>query len=424
MGSSRHRAGGTSGDDSRRATKSPGVGHRSSARAADLRTFLVGALFGGAITAVVAYTTGFGVGDAGTSESTATGDDNTTATATTAAPPHDDPAVTINVTGDLLWHPPVWESGMNDDGSWDFTPVFEDISPVLNEADVAICHQETPFSEWGGPYAEWPMFKSPPQIAQGIADAGWDMCTVASNHTMDWGPEGMIRTLDAMDDAGIVHAGAARSPEEDAAPRIFTTADGVRVAVVTGTYGTNGMPVPEPWMLQDLNPDALLAKAAEARAAGADIVLAAVHAGDEGVTEPTQQQIELADILTRSPDIDAVYGHHIHAVQPIERVNGKWVVYGLGNHVAHQIPENTLAYDGMSVEFRFVPRDGGGWEVAELTYIPTIITPHGVTPVKAAPISTLFERDGVDREWLQASLDRTRGAVFSRGLSPEDVTEG
>lgn len=424
MGSSRHRAGGTSGDDSRRATKSPAAGRRGSARAADLRTFLVGALFGGAITAVVAYTTGFGVGDAGTSESTATGDDNTTATATTAAPPHGDPAVTINVTGDLLWHPPVWESGMNDDGSWDFTPVFEDISPVLNEADVAICHQETPFSEWGGPYAEWPMFKSPPQIAQGIADAGWDMCTVASNHTMDWGPEGMIRTLDAMDDAGIVHAGAARSPEEDAAPRIFTTADGVRVAVVTGTYGTNGMPVPEPWMLQDLNPDALLAKAAEARAAGADIVLAAVHAGDEGVTEPTQQQLELADILTRSPDIDAVYGHHIHAVQPIERVNGKWVVYGLGNHVAHQIPENTLAYDGMSVEFRFVPRDGGGWEVAELTYIPTIITPHGVTPVKAAPISTLFERDGVDREWLQASLDRTRGAVFSRGLSPEDVTEG
>lgn len=424
MGSSRHRAGGTSGDDSRRATKSPAAGRRSSARAADLRTFLVGALFGGAITAVVAYTTGFGVGDAGTSESTATGDDNTTATATTAAPPHGDPAVTINVTGDLLWHPPVWESGMNDDGSWDFTPVFEDISPVLNEADVAICHQETPFSEWGGPYAEWPMFKSPPQIAQGIADAGWDMCTVASNHTMDWGPEGMIRTLDAMDDAGIVHAGAARSPEEDAAPRIFTTADGVRVAVVTGTYGTNGMPVPEPWMLQDLNPDALLAKAAEARAAGADIVLVAVHAGDEGVTEPTQQQLELADILTRSPDIDAVYGHHVHAVQPIERVNGKWVVYGLGNHVAHQIPENTLAYDGMSVEFRFVPRDGGGWEVAELTYIPTIITPHGVTPVKAAPISTLFERDGVDREWLQASLDRIRGAVFSRGLSPEDVTEG
>lgn len=68
--------------------------------------------------------------------------------------------------------------------------------------------------------------------------------------------------------------------------------------------------------------------------------MVAMHAGDEGVIEPTAQQQELADILTKSDDVDIVYGHHAHAVQPIEKVNGKWVVYGLGNLVAQQLSTN------------------------------------------------------------------------------------
>lgn len=400
----------------RRAT-TPGRANRPG-RSRELAILLAGALFGGFVTAAVGYTTGFAdVGDR-----TNWASEPSESTPEPAAPAPD--PVTITVSGDLLWHPAVWEGAMLPDGGWDFTGTYANISPILHDADLAICHQETAFAPWEGPYEGYPMFHTPPQVAQGIKDAGWDMCTVASNHTMDWGPEGMYRTLDGFDQVGIIHSGAARSPEEAATPRIFTTEQGVRVAVVTGTYGTNGMPVPEPWMINDLDPDAMLARAAEARAAGADIVLAALHAGDEGVTEPNAQQAELADILTRSPDIDAVYGHHIHAVQPTERVNGKWVVYGLGNHIAQQLAENTLAFDGITVRFSFVPREGGGWEVGELTYIPTIISPPGVFPVQGAPISSLLGREDIDQEWLHASLERTRAAVFSRGTSPDEIREG
>ncbi|MBZ8176361.1 hypothetical protein GSS88_00905 [Corynebacterium sp. 3HC-13] len=166
-----------------------------------------------------------------------------------------------------------------------------------------------------GPFSGYPQFQAPPQIAQGVAQAGWDLYTTASNHSVDGGFPGIQRTMDAFQAAGIMTSGTSRTPEEDATPRIVTTASGVKVAVVNGTYGTNGLPVDEPWMVQDLNPDTLLAKAKAAREAGADIVM-----------------------------------------------------------VASQLPDNFLAYDGLTVRFTFAPADHGRWEISRLDYIPTIIS--------------------------------------------------
>ena len=351
-----------------------------------------------------------------------TGDDGQDGTSSSEKP--DPNRLTVTVSGDLLWHEEVWASGENGDGTWDFADMFADVKPMIEGADVAICHQETVFAPPEGPYLGYPGFQSPPQVIDAIKDTGWDMCTTASNHSVDAGTEGLFRTLDTFDRAGILHSGAARSPEEMDAPRIVTAANGARIAVVTGTYGTNGIPVEHPWMVGDLDPDTLLAKAAAARAAGADIVMVAMHAGEEAVVEPTQQQTELAQILTASPDVDVVYGHHIHAVQPIEQVNGKWVIYGLGNMVAHQSAETVLSYEGITVELEF-SLDDGSWGVSGLSYVPTAVTPYQTFPVRVSPVSTLMGRatDDAERARLNETLDRTRGAIFSRGLDPALVRE-
>ena len=377
--------------------------------------------------------TGTGAGaEDGAAASGGAGDEGADGTSSSEKPdPH---RLTVTVSGDLLWHEEVWASGENGDGTWDFTDMFADVKPMIEGADVAICHQETVFAPPEGPYLGYPGFQSPPQVIDAIKDTGWDMCTTASNHSVDAGTEGVFRTLDTFDQAGILHSGAARSPEEMDAPRIVTAANGARIAVVTGTYGTNGIPVEHPWLVGDLHPDTLLAKAAAARAAGADIVMVAMHAGEEAVVEPTQQQTELAQILTASPDVDVVYGHHIHAVQPIEQVNGKWVIYGLGNMVAHQSAETVLSYEGITVELEFARGGDGRWGVAGLSYIPTVVTPYLTFPVRVAPVSTLMERMDADgagpdargfpaRARLEESLARTRAAIFSRGLDPALVTE-
>lgn len=354
------------------------------------------------------------------------------ADAAAGAAPEADPApdtVTVTVSGDLLWHPAVYESGMTGegewDGGWDFDPVFAPIREFIAGADLSICHEEVPFAPPEGPFFGYPQFQAPPQIAAAVRDTGWDLCTTASNHSVDAGAEGLFRTLDAFEDAGVLTTGTARSPEEDAAPTIFTTDSGVRIAVVGGTYGTNGLPVPEPWMVQDLDPDELLAKAAAARAAGADIVLMGLHAGDEETQQPNAQQEALAEILTRSPDVDVVYQHSSHAVQPIEKVNGKWVVYGVGNLIGQQLAENHLAYEGIMVRFGFRRDGAGGWAVSELTYVPTMISDPGVTPVRATPVSALGPDSGVDEARVAESLARTRAAVLSRGAGEHpEVREG
>lgn len=372
---------------------------------------------------------GAGSDDADHDSAGTDGEGEGAADGTSSSNPPDPNRLTVTVSGDLLWHEEVWASGDNGNGTWDFTDMFADVKPMIEAADFAVCHQETVFAPPEGPYLGYPGFQSPPQVIDAIKDTGWDMCTTASNHSVDAGTAGLIRTLDTFDAAGVLHSGAARSPEEMDQPRIFTAANGARIAVVTGTYGTNGIPVEHPWLVGGLDPDELLGKAAAARAAGADIVMVAMHAGEEAVVEPTQQQVELAQILTASPDVDVVYGHHIHAVQPIEQVNGKWVIYGLGNMVAHQSAETVLSYEGITVELEFRRGDDGRWGVGEVSYVPTVVTPYQAFPVRVAPVSTLMGRAGdgaegdAERARLDAALERTRGAIFSRGLDPQLIRE-
>ena len=114
--------------------------------------------------------------------------------------------------------------------------------------------------------------------------------------------------------------------------------NGIKVGLVAATYGTNGFPLPadEPWSVPIINVGKIEAMAHRAREQGADIVLVGLHWGDEYVHTPSDYQVDIAQQLSRDKDISLIYGEHAHVVQPITRVNGKWVIYGLGNTVAAQ----------------------------------------------------------------------------------------
>jgi len=117
--------------------------------------------------------------------------------------------------------------------------------------------------------------------------------------------------------------------------------------------------------------DDLLDQAARARAAGADIVVAHVHWGTEYDHLPNADQVALADALTESPNVDLVLGEHAHVVQPITKVNGKWVVYGFGNMVAQNEVERPDAYEGIAIDFELTEQPDGGWLVSRAAYVPT-----------------------------------------------------
>lgn len=297
-----------------------------------------------------------------------------------SAPPSSVPTtrLTVVAAGDLLVHPELTDQAAADAraagrAGHDFTQVLAAVRPVVSQADLAICHMETPLAEPSGPFTGYPIFSVPPQLADAAAWAGFDTCSTASNHSLDTGLPGIRRTLDKLDRAGLRHTGTARSAQEAAQPNILDVA-GVKVAQLSYTFSFNGIPRPsgKNWVANLIDPDAILAEARRARDQGAEIVILSVQWGTEYQNAPDDGQLGLARDLLASPDIDLIVGHHVHVVQPFEKIGAKWVAYGLGNLTTRfpdGSPENTQ--DAVVPEFTFTRTASGRWEVTRVEVLAT-----------------------------------------------------
>jgi poly-gamma-glutamate capsule biosynthesis protein CapA/YwtB (metallophosphatase superfamily) len=338
-------------------------------------------------------------------------------------------SVTVVMNGDLLWHNTLWFGAREDarrrgHGGYDFAPLLAGMKPVIASADMAICHEEVPLAPPGGPYRNYPLFAAPPHVVKAIVATGYDVCTTASNHAIDQGFAGLRRTLDDLDRAKIPHVGTARTKAESERPMIFTTKEGVKIAIVAATFSLNGLPMPEgkPWAVQRLSARSLLRQAHRARTAGADIVLAAVHVGTEYSTSENAQQVKLARTLTASPDVDLVYMHHPHVVQPWTTMNKKWVLYGVGNTVAQQ--EANRTYEGATGRFTFTRTGNGRFTVSKAEYIPTLVTIYRPgRPARLYQVSaTLKTAKGSFRSRLLEAQRRTTAVVLRK--HPPGLTRG
>ncbi|MET9675541.1 CapA family protein [Streptomyces sp. NPDC006482] len=292
---------------------------------------------------------------------------------------------TLVASGDVLPHDSIIRRAAQDAGGdgYDFGPMLAGVKSVVSGADLAICHMETVYGKEGGPYTGYPAFKSPPEVATALKATGYDSCSTASNHTLDDGAAGLRRTLDALDKVGIRHAGSARTADEAASPTLLK-AGGATVAQLAYTYDTNGYPLPEgqPWAVRLLDERQVIADARAARAAGADVVVVSVHWGTEWQTEADERQLSLGRALTAStsggrPDIDLIIGTHAHVPQAYEKVNGTWVVYGMGDQIAGDMINHEGSFDargnqGTLGRFTFAPpkTSGGRWEVTKAEFVP------------------------------------------------------
>src|SRR5215211_4026080 len=119
----------------------------------------------------------------------------------------------VEASGDLLIHTPLWTRALALGGGdrYDFAPLFDEIKPYVEGADVALCHFETPMTP--EPPTSYPIFNTPPALAEGVKQTGWDACDTASNHSLDQGQEGIDATSKAIDRQGIEHTGSFPSPK-------------------------------------------------------------------------------------------------------------------------------------------------------------------------------------------------------------------
>jgi hypothetical protein len=310
-----------------------------------------------------------------------------------AAAPERPVRLTVAASGDLLIHSPVAQRALALGGGrrYNFAPLFAPVRRRIAQADVALCHIETPLVP--GPVQGYPSFRTPPDLARSVRRVGWDVCSTASNHSLDAGQYGIGTTLSALRRAGVRATGTARSPRGRRRTTMVRVR-GVRVAFLSYTAVSNGQAVPHPWSVNWASPGPILADARRARRRGARIVIVNLHWGAEYVQPVTPSQRALARRLTRSPAIDAIVGQHAHVVQPIRRVNGKPVVFGEGNLISNQTAAccATAAQDGLIALIDFVVRPGRRVRARRIRYVPTWVRHPDLTVVPAAPGSPSWNR--------------------------------
>ena len=270
----------------------------------------------------------------------------TTSVATTTEPVTTESSValpqviTFAFTGDVLSHTPLINQAKRTaianstpelQLDYDFRPMFLDIKPLISGVDLAVCHLETPIAPEGQKLSTFPLFGVPKEITTAIADAGFDRCSTASNHTYDRGNDGIDATVNALLAAGLDESGMARTPEE-IEPRIFTV-KGIKISHLSYTFSYNGLIMPDEtqWRSAIINTQRILRDAQRARELGSQATIVSMHWGTEKDSNTNSMQTSIADELTASGLVDLIVGHHAHVVQPTNQVNGVWVMYGLGN---------------------------------------------------------------------------------------------
>lgn len=338
---------------------------------------------------------------------------------------------TLVASGDILPHTTVVDRARFDAGGagYDFRPMFEGVAPVVSRADLALCHMDATLGANGGP-AGHPFVTSPPEIASALAATGYDGCSTASHHSLDDGADGVRRTLDALDGARVRHTGTARTEAEGNAVTLLR-AGPANVAHLAYTNDTAGHPLPQgqPWTVNVIDAGRILADAKAARKAGADVVVVSLHWGTEWQDAPDDRQLTLARTLTASrtdgrPDIDLIVGTHAHVPQAYEKVNGTWVVYGLGDQIAGEMFNQQGLQDARGnqstvARFTFAPpaRRGGRWEVRRAEFLPQMFDIDAGRVVDLG--KALAQGAGV-----QGVRDRVRSVVLSRGAAADGLVMG
>jgi poly-gamma-glutamate synthesis protein (capsule biosynthesis protein) len=237
---------------------------------------------------------------------------------------------------------------------YDFTPLYRKVKELVTAADMAFVNQESPLGGEGFAPSGYPLFNSPQQAGLALAATGFNVINQANNHGLDKGAKAVLATADFWENVPNVQViGINRNPEEQATIRVVEI-KGYRFAWLAYSYGTNGMPMAESFLMNLINREALAADIEKAQTL-ADAVLVSLHWGNEYQLTPSPEQRQLAQFLA-DYGVTLIIGHHPHVVQPLEWVTGKngdstLVVYSLGNFVSNQSRRNTMLEGMLSVVF-------------------------------------------------------------------------
>ena len=252
----------------------------------------------------------------------------------------DDVTINLAVIGDIMCHNTQYIDAY-DNGIYNFSYVFDDIREELLQADFTVGNLETTFAGASRGYSSYPQFNTPESLAIAIKEAGFDLVSTANNHSLDTGYSGIESTIDFLDQNGILHTGTYKSPESQS-QTVIAEIKGLKVAFLSFTYGTNGIPIPQgrEYCINLIDDNFIIDRLNSAKEQNPDIICVFMHWGEEYELTPNEEQIHLANLLFDN-GANIILGSHPHVLQKMEKNDKGFVIYSLGNFVSGQVKENT-----------------------------------------------------------------------------------
>ena len=348
--------------------------------------------------------------------------------------------ISILCAGDVMSHMPQINAQYDSEsGTYDYSENFEYVEKYIQAADLALCNVETTFG--GKPFSGYPAFSSPDELATDIKEAGFDVGITANNHMADRGYDGVIRTQEVLRAAGLRTVGSVMAAED---PRyIITEVKGIKIGIVAYTYETgsgsgtvsiNGANITDQtasvinsfnFNTLDEDCEKMNSDIQAAKAAGAQVIIAYYHWGEEYQREANRWEKELAQ---RAADMgaDIIFASHPHVVQGMEYItysdSGRKVpvFYSMGNFISNQRTQyigNRYVEQGLMATVDLKYLEGTGITSIKMGGMPTWVDMYnsgGKTEYRIIPLDENME----ENESLKAS-----GHMSNAKQALEDLNE-
>ena len=291
----------------------------------------------------------------------------------------------MSATGDIMCHLTNIKNAYNSTSKdYDFTNVFKNIKDYTLNADITVGNLETTFAGKSRGYTGYPTFNTPEVLGQNLRDIGFDVICTANNHSMDKGYSGIESTLNFLDEYGLDHYGTARS-EQEQDTILVKDVNGIKIAFLSYTYGTNGIAIPtgKEYSVNLIDKDLIKEHIFLAKQQNVDVICVSMHWGNEYKVVQNSTQEDLADFLFEN-GVDIILGSHPHVLEPMEKrtitledgtTKDGFVIYSLGNFVSGQIYANTKST--VILDIQITKDSEGKITIDSINYTPVYLYDSG-----------------------------------------------
>lgn len=314
--------------------------------------------------------------------------------------------LTLTLSGDYMQHGPQVRAARTKDG-FDYTSALKFIAPLWKNSDFALINLETTLTN-NGRYTGYPLFASPIEIAAALKNSGITHIALANNHAMDRGLSGVKQTIAELEKVGLTYIGVYLDKEK-AQSTTMLEKNGVKVALINYTYGTNGMPTPKGVHANStLDTAKMRSEIIRAQKSGATHIAAILHWGNEYQRTPSTEQKKLA-LWLRKNGATVVIGSHPHVAQPIDGKNR--IIYSLGNFTSNQQQLHTDA--GYSVKLSFYE----GKSRPKIEYTPHFVdlTARGVNKYRVlTPQDSTHIENATQRARMNRTIENVRQTINTK----------